>query len=481
MEAVGQPWTARFVSRELVVRLEQESPWVGALALYATILLVGLPKLLAPDTWLALVGGREIVASGLPRHDTLTTWAAGAPWIDQPWLGQLLLYGADTAGGVRLVLLTGAAALVAAFVLAAAYGRRRGASAGAVGVVLIGAFVAAAASTAVRTETLVYPLFVAVMWLLLEDGRRPSRRVLLVLPLLVVWANVHGSVLLAAALAALYGLLIVRTRPGIAAALLLSPAALVATPYGLDSIGYVRDTAGNTIFPSLLDEWAPTSFPADWRFFAVAAVTGWLLARGSEVTSFERAAFLVLLVAGLTASRYTVWLALYAAVVLPPMVERAWARQPLASRRTTAVLAAAGVVVVSVALVATSATSEDRLRSAYPVGAGQVVADELARDRDLKIFASEIYADWLLYEIPRARGRVAFDTRFELLTDEQLRSLVRLNNRVEGWRSALRGHRLLVLETVRHRDLIEPLAAERGAATLYADARLTVIRRADAA
>src|SRR5687767_3741554 len=121
MEAVGQPWTARSTPRELVVRLEQESPWLAVLALYATLLLVGLSKLLAPDTWLALVSGREIVESGLPRNDSLTTWAAGAEWIDQPWLGQLVLYGAHAAGGMRLALLAGAAALVTTLGLVAAY------------------------------------------------------------------------------------------------------------------------------------------------------------------------------------------------------------------------------------------------------------------------------------------------------------------------------------------------------------------------
>jgi hypothetical protein len=477
MEAVGQPWTARSTLRELVVRLEQESPWLAALALYATLLLVGLPKLLAPDTWLALVSGREIVESGLPRNDSLTTWAAGTEWIDQPWLGQLVLYGAHAAGGMRLALLAGAAALALTLGLVAAYGRRRGASAGAVAVVMVATMVATAASTAVRTETLVYPLFVAVVWLLLEDARRPSPRVLFVLPMLALWANVHGSVLLVAGLAALHGLLSVRRRPRTAVALLLAPAALLATPYGLDSIEYVRRTAGNRIFPSLLEEWAATSFPSDWRFFAVAFATAWLLARARNVTLFERLAFVGLLVGALTASRYTVWFVLYAAMILPPLIDREWTRRALVRPRTTTVLAASAAIALAIALATVAVLPAERLRAAYPDAAEAVVAHELDHDPDLNVFASEIYADWLLYEIPAAHGRVAFDTRFELLTDEQLRSLIRLNNHVEGWRGVLRGHRLLVVETLRHGHLIAPLASQRGAKTLYADGAVTVILR----
>ena len=477
MEAVGQPWTAKSAPRQLLVRLEQESLLLAALALYATILLVGLPKLLAPDTWLAFVAGREIIDSGLPRHDSLTTWANGAEWIDQPWLGQLLLYGAHAAGGMRLALLVGAAAVVTTLGLVAAYGRRRGASAGAVAVIVLATMVATAANTAVRTETLVYPLFIAVVWLLLEDARRPSNRVLVVLPLLVLWANVHGSVLLPAGLAALHGLLLVHRRPRIAFVLLLAPLTLVATPYGLDSIDYVRRTVGSSIFPSLLEEWAPTSFPSDWRFFAFAFGAAWLLARARDATWFERLAFVALLLGGLTAGRYTVWFILFAAMVLPPLLSREWSGRALIRRRTATVLAAAGTLVVAALLVAVTVAPAERLQSAYPDGAATIVATELASDPDLRIFASEIYADWLLYDVHAARGRIAFDTRFELLTDEQLRSLIRLNNRVEGWRGVLRGHRLLVLENQRHGHLIAPLASEPGARTLYDDGVVTVIRR----
>ena len=44
------------------------------------------------------------------------------------------------------------------------------------------------------------PLFAALVWLLARDARRPDRRIWLVLPLLALWANLHGSVLLACAL-----------------------------------------------------------------------------------------------------------------------------------------------------------------------------------------------------------------------------------------------------------------------------------------
>src|SRR5438094_631784 len=55
-------------------------------------------------------------------------------------------------------------------------------------------------SWTVRVQSLVFVLFAALLWVLAADSRRPSRRVFLALPLLVLWANLHGTAFLGAAL-----------------------------------------------------------------------------------------------------------------------------------------------------------------------------------------------------------------------------------------------------------------------------------------
>ena len=67
-----------------------------------------------------------------------------------------------------------------------------------------------------RSQSLAYPLFVGVVWLLIADGLSPSVRVLLVLPLLAVWANLHGSVLVGVTVVLLHGLSAVRRRRAVA-------------------------------------------------------------------------------------------------------------------------------------------------------------------------------------------------------------------------------------------------------------------------
>jgi len=60
----------------------------------------------------------------------------------------------------------------------------------------------------------VVPLFALLVYLLARDSRRPSARVYWCLPLLVVWANLHGTVTMAAGLVALHGAVILFERRG---------------------------------------------------------------------------------------------------------------------------------------------------------------------------------------------------------------------------------------------------------------------------
>src|SRR5207253_2440451 len=80
--------------------------------------------------------------------------------------------------------------VVALFVIA----RRRGASVRSIGWLTPPTlFLLIWGSWNARAQSLALGLFVAVVWLLIADSRAQSRRVFLVLPLLVLWANVHGS------------------------------------------------------------------------------------------------------------------------------------------------------------------------------------------------------------------------------------------------------------------------------------------------
>jgi len=98
-------------------------------------------------------------------------------------------------------------------------------------------------------------------------GRDELRRVLLVLPILVLWANVHGSVVLGALLTTVAGLLLVartlRNSAGAGNELLLRGALLAiapclcifASPYGSSLFHYYGSTAFNSSFGRIVSEW----------------------------------------------------------------------------------------------------------------------------------------------------------------------------------------------------------------------------------
>src|SRR2546429_5941968 len=74
-------------------------------ALFVIGLLGNIPGELLSDSWLVVLGGREIVQHGLPHHDTLAIWTQGREWVDQQWLRQLAFYRLSAPGRITPALI----------------------------------------------------------------------------------------------------------------------------------------------------------------------------------------------------------------------------------------------------------------------------------------------------------------------------------------------------------------------------------------
>ena len=186
---------------------EEEYILVVLLAGFGLIfLLIFPPALVVNDSWLNLMAGREVVENGLPSRDEITVYGLGATWTDQQWLAQVFMYGVYSLGGFALLSIA-TCALRRQRLLDRRRGRtpaRRGsardlgavparAHGRAVGVVDPGADAGAAALHRRSSGSS------------RRRHGRPTRRIWLAFPLLVVWANVHGSVALGALLVMLLG------------------------------------------------------------------------------------------------------------------------------------------------------------------------------------------------------------------------------------------------------------------------------------
>jgi len=410
------------------------------------------------DSWYVIVYGREIVHHGLPHADTMTILGRGHAWLDQQWLGQVALYGVYAAGGTKLLALASALLFAGVFAAAVGLARRRGASALSLIVVVILAW--SYMTTWVQAEVLARPLFLALLALLVAQSRRPSRWVLLAFPLLVLWANVHGAVVLGAALVALLGLVELvqraragglRTRGGLrAVALVTLPwLCVAATPYGLSTFSYYRATILNSAFHRYVYPWqAPTPFSGFGApFFLLAALTVAVAARRhNRLTPYELAALGVTLLAATEARRSVAWFATAAIVLVAPVLEREdetrWrvrSRLPL--------LAAVLALVLGAATVGAAATrSRSAYEQIYDQPAAQFVAGYVRTHPNALVFANDPYPDWLVYHKPSLWGKIAYDARWEQLTPKQIRTLYAFQHEIgPHWDAPIRGYALVMI------------------------------------
>ena len=468
--------------------LEEEVLLVTLLGVFAALFVTAFPPtLLVADGWLTLMAGREIVEHGLPATDAITVLGLDRTWTDQQWGAQLLLYGAHVLGGIPLVVVLTATLVVGAFSLAAAAAISLGASSRAFLVIFFPVIAAAPWAWNVRAQVVALPLFVGLLWLLASESRRPSRRALLAVPILLVWANVHGSVALGALLTMIVG--------GIEAArarrltlrsmlfLVVPPLLVLATPYGPAATArYYHLLLVDPPFGDHVTEWH-WSDPAwdTFTFYLLAALAAVVVWRGrARLVAFDLVALGLTFVGAVTAIRGIVWFAMTCSVLLPVAVGPALGRAGVGSRRVNRAIAAATAVLVVVAVAFAFARPGSAYLRKWPEAAVTAVRQEADRP-GTRVLATSRHADWLLWRIPGLRGRMAWDVRFEIYSPEDFNRIVHFRGEQgAGWKSVADGYDVVVLETHEKPSHIADFLAEPGARVVYRDEHVTVIARSAA-
>jgi hypothetical protein len=453
----------------LLMRLGSLAPVLAPAAVLS--ILVGLARpLVVPDTWIALVSGREIAKHGLPTVEHLTYLAQEHRWVDQQWLAQLALYAAARVGGVGLAIAICVLAVVLAFALAALAAHQRGASPLVILLFFFAAFLAGPWGDQARTQALALPLFGLTLWLLSRDPDLRLRSTLWLLPVLCLWANVHGSVLVGAALvgaSAVQALIRTGRRRLPLTLLVLSPAAVLASPYAAGLPGYYRMMIFDAPFGREIDEWRHT-VPSQQTsvFFALAAVALTLaLWRRRRIRLVDLLLLAITLVAALSAIRLTTWFGLAALAVLPPLATRA----PSTARVAEAGAPIVAAVAIALALAGAGAAA---LRPHEASSAPRTLSVIRAHAGDGRVFANLEVSDWLLWHLPELRGRVAYDARLELLTRQQFNDVFDVARLAPGWQRLVRGYRLIVTT----RGTAARIVATGQWRRVYTDASLAVLR-----
>ena len=235
--------------------------WVAfAVALPVVVaLVVPLP---AVDLAYQVRAGAEILATGaLPTADTWTFTIAGTPWTDQQWLAQVLLAGVHALGGWELLVVLRAALVGSVTGLLLLAARMRGADDRTAAVLSLLAFMLAAPALALRPQMFGIVAFAALLLLVTLRERHP--RALLVAPLLIaVWANLHGSFVLAPVLlgwAWLDDVARGRAWRASLAVLITGCLATLATPYGIGVWTYAAGIGTSPVIAQAVSEWQRTT------------------------------------------------------------------------------------------------------------------------------------------------------------------------------------------------------------------------------
>ncbi len=380
-----------------------------------------------------LRAGGELLDTGrIPMADTYTFTLDGAPWLNQQWGAQGILAAVFRLGGwtglavLRAVLTS----VLAAIVLTAC--RRQGLDVRRSAVLTLAAFVLSAVALSLRPQLFGMVLFGLVLLLVVERRRHP-RLLWLVPPIVLVWANLHGSFFLGPAVVGFAWLVdLAERRAGssrVLAVALLAALAACVTPYGPAVWLYAAGLSTNPIITEGVTEWQPTSIrtPAGLGFYLSALAVVAILARtGRRVPWLALLWFAGFFLLGAWIVRGAAWWPTAAAVGLAGILGTGFLGSGAATvdipdtaddrrRPLNAVLAAVLVLAAVVLLpgwrpVEPGSGAPSRLLDIAPSALTAAIRD-VAEPGD-RIFAPQPMGSWLELAVPEAP--VFLDSRLEL-------------------------------------------------------------------
>jgi len=256
--------------------------------------IIGFPHYLYADLCWQLAEGRTLWAGTFPA--TLPEAFAAGTWIDHEWLFEWLAWPWWAHGLWPLAAALCAALVATVPLVAVAIARRCGASAYVANAAGYLTIASAVTSYAPRPQTVAELCFALVLFVLLGTLQRPW----LLLPLTILWANVHGSVVLAPLLVALVAAGRAIEYGGVPPRRFLvafgwALAGTFATPHGLATWSEAAAFASRGELLATSD-WQPVSFAYPIELFVLVLYGAVLVAGGVPVARRNAVALLLLAV-----------------------------------------------------------------------------------------------------------------------------------------------------------------------------------------
>ena len=325
-----------------------------------------------PDVfWHIRVGEWILLNGAIPRVDYFSHTMLGTPWQAHEWLAQVFL-ALSYKGGWATVVICASAAVAAALALLTRYLLRFWEPIYVLGAVAL-SFSLMAAHIVARPHVFILPLLVIWGISLINAHDEERLPTLGLVPVMLLWANLHGSFVFGLLLAAAFAVAAVipakQDRLKLAfrwsAFLAACAAAAMLTPAGPKGLLYAFEVSEMRFTLSVIGEWKSPNFqmlqPLELCLMVVAAA---VLARGLKLSWLRIALLLVLLHLALKHVRHADLLALLAPLILARPVAEQWLNvsinRPAASaldawgRRLTMPPSAAAVALTVLVLVGLS-------------------------------------------------------------------------------------------------------------------------------
>ncbi|MEH2568904.1 hypothetical protein [Bradyrhizobium sp. AZCC 2289] len=329
----------------------QRARWfifVLLVAFFLLLLIVFIPAgrlLLDPDLYWRIATGRKIWESGsFPQVDEFSHTFRGHPWIERDWLGDLSFFGAYSLLGWRGVAMITGGAIALAYALLFLMLSRTMRLTVAIGV----AAVALALSVRhLHARTQIFSDGLMVVWAaaLVRAVDAKTSPSLMLLPVMTLWANVHGSFVAGLALTvALAAEAVIESPSGDrllvtrrwAIFLVATLGAACITPYGARSFLSAFQVVVANEGKAYINEWQAVSFDnGQITVLSVLALVFLALLNGVKIR-FCRLAILLLITAYmLTAVRFIFLFNILAPLLLATPLTRQFRFLRLSEQITT--------------------------------------------------------------------------------------------------------------------------------------------------
>ncbi len=478
-------------------RILTNLPWLGILLLIILSIAFLLP-VLPNDFWWYLRLGQDIVLNGkVPLVDTYSSTVYGQPLTYPMWFSALIMRTLHQIGGLTLTVLVRGLLIASFYCLLWIICIRKGASGWLATLLTLICALTGANNWAIRPQIFVYPLFGVVLFLLTSpidhNDKTPiesqpqhkrifltdldlSKKYLWIIPIAMLWANLHGSVIILFLLIGPYFLFFQRSKKFLMIVFLAFLATFI-NPRGpqlwIDTLQLIQAT-GN----QFSQEWKPP-INSGWQinlfFMWFLAFIPLVTLSAQKLRTHEWVWFIGFGWMALSGVRYGIWflalLLIFSAGLLQGLMKR---KSDLFKFEIVSINIIFLIILALLPLALLPGVREnwwqqspDVLSKNTPIAATAWLKQQT--ELPDPIFNDYVFGSYLIYAIPERP--VWIDSRFYPFPEELWEEYLSISNAEPGWSEKLLQNQIgtLMLDNFSQKNLIMALINSSQFCEVYRD------------